>query len=204
MGLLPADLPAYDDQQRGGFVGWTHVTDCVQEHHSSGSRKAAGALCCATAAPSSSSPGRASSTSSTSPRSCSQPQSVRLLMRIKRGPHHEHPLRTARHLRRREHPSGKVLHGILRPKPQTRRRSREQAGIARACLSPGVQQEPVVYGCGQAGCVYRSEEGSGGAGVESCELLTQKSRILDRLQTSRVDPCNQASDLPTLPAVDGK
>lgn len=31
MGLLPADLPAYDELQRGGFVGWTHVTDCVQE-----------------------------------------------------------------------------------------------------------------------------------------------------------------------------
>ena len=40
--------------------------------------------------------------------------------------------------------------------------------------------------------------------MESCELLTQKSRILDRLQTSRVDPCNQASGLPTLPAADGK
>jgi hypothetical protein len=34
-------------------------------------------------------------------------------------------------------PLEKVLHGILRPKPQTRRRSREQAGIACACLSPG-------------------------------------------------------------------
>lgn len=34
MGLLPADLPAYDELQRGGFVGWTHVTDCVQESSS--------------------------------------------------------------------------------------------------------------------------------------------------------------------------
>lgn len=34
MGLLPVDLPAYDELQRGGFVGWTHVTDCVQEHPS--------------------------------------------------------------------------------------------------------------------------------------------------------------------------
>lgn len=34
MGLLPPDLPAYEDLHRGGFVGWTHVTDCVQEHHS--------------------------------------------------------------------------------------------------------------------------------------------------------------------------
>ena len=31
MGLLPANLPNYDELQRGGFVGWTHVTDCVQE-----------------------------------------------------------------------------------------------------------------------------------------------------------------------------
>ncbi|MEG2976036.1 MAG: ASCH domain-containing protein [Comamonas sp.] len=34
MGLLPADLSTYDELHRGGFVGWTHVTDCVQEHHS--------------------------------------------------------------------------------------------------------------------------------------------------------------------------
>ena len=34
MGLLPAALPTYDELPRGGFVGWTHVTDCVQEHHS--------------------------------------------------------------------------------------------------------------------------------------------------------------------------
>lgn len=31
-GLLSADLPAYDELQHGGFVGWTHVTVCVQKH----------------------------------------------------------------------------------------------------------------------------------------------------------------------------
>ena len=34
MGLLPADMPAYEDLPRGGFVGWTHVTDCRQHHPS--------------------------------------------------------------------------------------------------------------------------------------------------------------------------
>ncbi|UNV91811.1 MULTISPECIES: hypothetical protein [unclassified Comamonas] len=34
MGLLPADLPAYEDLHRGGFVGWTHVVGCVQESSS--------------------------------------------------------------------------------------------------------------------------------------------------------------------------
>jgi hypothetical protein len=34
LGLLPADLPAYEDLHRGGFVGWTHVADCVQESSS--------------------------------------------------------------------------------------------------------------------------------------------------------------------------
>ena len=34
MGLLPADLPAYYELQRGGFVGWTRVVGCVQESNS--------------------------------------------------------------------------------------------------------------------------------------------------------------------------
>ena len=34
MGLLPANLPAYDELQRGGFVGWTRVVGCVQESSS--------------------------------------------------------------------------------------------------------------------------------------------------------------------------
>ena len=34
MGLLPASMPAYEDLPRGGFVGWTHVTDCRQHHPS--------------------------------------------------------------------------------------------------------------------------------------------------------------------------
>ena len=34
MGLLPASTPAYEDLPRGGFVGWTHVTDCRQHHPS--------------------------------------------------------------------------------------------------------------------------------------------------------------------------
>ncbi|SFF15205.1 ASCH domain-containing protein [Paracidovorax wautersii] len=33
-GLLPADMPAYEDLQRGGFVGWTRVVDCVTSHPS--------------------------------------------------------------------------------------------------------------------------------------------------------------------------
>ena len=32
MGLLPANMPAYEELPRGGFVGWTHVTDCRQHH----------------------------------------------------------------------------------------------------------------------------------------------------------------------------
>ena len=27
VGLLPASMPAYEDLPRGGFVGWTHVTE---------------------------------------------------------------------------------------------------------------------------------------------------------------------------------
>ena len=34
MGLLPTTMPAYENLQRGGFVGWTHVTDCRQHHPS--------------------------------------------------------------------------------------------------------------------------------------------------------------------------
>lgn len=33
-GLLPRDMPAYEDLQRGGFVGWTHIVDCVKSHPS--------------------------------------------------------------------------------------------------------------------------------------------------------------------------
>ena len=33
-GLCPAGMPAFEDLQRGGFVGWTHVVDCVQDHPS--------------------------------------------------------------------------------------------------------------------------------------------------------------------------
>ncbi|MFD2754254.1 ASCH domain-containing protein [Comamonas terrae] len=34
-GLLPAGgLPAYEDLERGGFVGWTRVVDCVTESDS--------------------------------------------------------------------------------------------------------------------------------------------------------------------------
>lgn len=32
--LLPPTMPAYEDLPRGGFVGWTHVTDCCQHHPS--------------------------------------------------------------------------------------------------------------------------------------------------------------------------
>ena len=32
MGLLPTTMPAYENLQHGGFVGWTHVTDCRQHH----------------------------------------------------------------------------------------------------------------------------------------------------------------------------
>ena len=34
MGLLPASMPAYEDLPRGGFVGWTRLTNCTQHHHS--------------------------------------------------------------------------------------------------------------------------------------------------------------------------
>lgn len=47
-----------------------------------------------------------------------------------------------------------------------------------------MQQEPVVYGYKQAGYVHRLKEGSGRAGVESCEVLTWGSRILEQLQTA--------------------
>lgn len=33
-GLLPDSMPAYEALPRGGFVGWTHVTDCSQQHPS--------------------------------------------------------------------------------------------------------------------------------------------------------------------------
>jgi hypothetical protein len=34
-GLLPSDLPAYEDMERGGLVGWTRVVDCREHHPSS-------------------------------------------------------------------------------------------------------------------------------------------------------------------------
>lgn len=34
VGLIPHDMPAYSDMLRGGFVGWTRVVDCVEEHPS--------------------------------------------------------------------------------------------------------------------------------------------------------------------------
>ncbi len=34
LGLYPPSLPAYEDLQRGGLVGWTRITDCRQEHPS--------------------------------------------------------------------------------------------------------------------------------------------------------------------------
>lgn len=33
-GLCPADMPVFEDLQRGGFVGWTRIVDCVQNHPS--------------------------------------------------------------------------------------------------------------------------------------------------------------------------
>ena len=33
-GLLPADLPSFEAMPRGGFVGWTHVVDCTEDHPS--------------------------------------------------------------------------------------------------------------------------------------------------------------------------
>ena len=33
-GLCPANIPAYEDLPRGGFVGWTSITDCCQHHPS--------------------------------------------------------------------------------------------------------------------------------------------------------------------------
>ena len=33
-GLCPADMPAFEDLQRGGLVGWTRIVDCVQDHAS--------------------------------------------------------------------------------------------------------------------------------------------------------------------------
>ena len=68
-----------------------------------------------------------------------------------------------------------------------------QAGIASACLSAGGQQEPMVYGCEQAGDLPRSKEGSGRTAVASCSVLTWKPCILEQLQTPQVDLCNQAS-----------
>jgi hypothetical protein len=32
--LCPADMPAYEELQRGGLVGWTRVVDCVEQHPS--------------------------------------------------------------------------------------------------------------------------------------------------------------------------
>lgn len=34
VGLLPFSMPVYEALPRGGFVGWTHVTDCCQQHPS--------------------------------------------------------------------------------------------------------------------------------------------------------------------------
>ena len=33
-GICPPDLPAFEDLQLGGLVGWTRVVDCVLEHPS--------------------------------------------------------------------------------------------------------------------------------------------------------------------------
>lgn len=33
-GLLPANMPAYEALERGGFVGWTRVIDCCEAHPS--------------------------------------------------------------------------------------------------------------------------------------------------------------------------
>ncbi|GKS96915.1 ASCH domain-containing protein [Acidovorax sp. SUPP2825] len=33
-GLLPDSMPAYEVLERGGFVGWTRVVDCLLEHPS--------------------------------------------------------------------------------------------------------------------------------------------------------------------------
>lgn len=55
------------------------------------------------------------------------------------------------------------------------------------------QQEPMVYGCEQAGYLPRSKEGSGRTAVASCSVLTWKPCILEQLQTPQVDLCNQAS-----------
>ncbi len=34
LNLLPPSMPAYEALPRGGFVGWTHVIDCCQQHPS--------------------------------------------------------------------------------------------------------------------------------------------------------------------------
>lgn len=67
-----------------------------------------------------------------------------------------------------------------------------QAGIACVCLSAGVQQEPMIYGCEQAGYLPRSKEGSGRTAVASCSVLTSKPRILEQLQTPQIDLSNHA------------
>ena len=33
-GLLPPDLPSFEAMLRGGFVGRTHIVDCIEEHAS--------------------------------------------------------------------------------------------------------------------------------------------------------------------------
>lgn len=33
-GHLPADMPAYEELDRGGLVGWTRIVDCRREHPS--------------------------------------------------------------------------------------------------------------------------------------------------------------------------
>lgn len=33
-GICPPDLPRFEDLQRGGFVGWTNIVDCVTSHPS--------------------------------------------------------------------------------------------------------------------------------------------------------------------------
>jgi len=34
LGLHSVTLPPFEELERGGFVGWTHVVDCVREHPS--------------------------------------------------------------------------------------------------------------------------------------------------------------------------
>jgi hypothetical protein len=83
-------------------VGWTHVTDCVQEHHSKWKQEGSWGFVLRNSSAIEFKPWKGKLNFFNVPKE----RALRLLMRIKRGPHHEHALRTARHLRRREHPAG--------------------------------------------------------------------------------------------------